>query len=249
MRGAAISVLVDGLTEDVHNPSRIHFTVSRDQLYRFQISNEKFDNFIKLLLRNYTGLFTEFVPIFEERLAASARLPEETIVKYLQRLNDLKIIRYIPRKQTPMIIFTEERLDTKALLIPYETYNLRKEIYLKKQEKIWEYVTNRTLCRSRFLLDYFGEKNALNCGICDICKEMHDVTPTRDEFETIHNRIKEILTMNPQGMNIREITEEAGATEGKVLTVIRWLTDNGYLVSSPENDLLKYREEKGSTLF
>jgi len=227
------------LTEDVHNPSRIHFTVSRDQLYKFQISNEKFDAFIKLLLRSYTGLFTEFVPVFEERLARTAKVPEEVIVTYLQRLNNLHIIRYIPRKQTPMIIFTEERLDTKNLLISREHYSLRKEIYLKKQEKVWEYVTNRTLCRSRYLLDYFGEKNTLNCGICDICKEMHDTTPSREEFDEIHRRIREILTLNPQGMDIREITAETGKPEGKTLTVIRWLLDNGYLIRSEENDLLR----------
>jgi ATP-dependent DNA helicase RecQ len=230
------------LTEDVHNPSRVHFTVSRDQLYKFQISNAQFDAFIKLLLRSYTGLFTEFVPVFEERLAKIARVPEETIVKYLQRLNNLHIIRYIPRKQTPMIIFTEERLDTKSLLISREKYSLRKEIYLKKQEKILEYATNRTICRSRFLLGYFGEKNALNCGICDICREMNDTTPSREEFEEIHKKIRELLTLNPQGLDIRRITEETGGNEGKTLTVIRWLLDNGYLQRMPENDLLKYKE-------
>ncbi len=231
------------LTEDVHNPSRVHFTVSRDQLYKFQISNEKFDAFIKLLLRSYTGLFTEFVPVFEERLASTAKVPEETIVKYLERLNNLKIIRYIPRKQTPMIIFTEERLENKALLISRENYAFRKEIYLKKQEKIWEYVTNRTVCRSRFLLTYFGEKNALNCGICDICREMHDTTPSQEEFEEIRKKIREVLSLNPQGMDIREITEEAGTPEGKTLTVIRWLLDNGYLITLPDSDLLKCREK------
>ncbi len=230
------------LTEDVHNPSRVHFTVTRDQLYKFQISNEKFDAFIKLLLRTYTGLFTEFVPIFEERLARIAKVPEETIVKYLQRLNNLQIIRYIPRKQTPMIIFTEERLETKALLISHENYTMRKEIYLKKQKKIWEYVTNREMCRSRFLLEYFGEKNTLNCGICDICKGMHDTTPSQEEFEEIHQKIKEVLTLHPQGLDIRSITEETGTPEGKTLTVIRWLLDNGYLIHTEENDLLKCKE-------
>ncbi len=230
------------LTEDVHNPSRVHFTVSRDQLYKFQISNEKFDAFIKLLLRSYTGLFSEFVPVFEEQLARTAKVPEETIVNYLQRLNNQKIIRYLPRKQTPMIIFTEERLETKSLLISKEKYILRKEIYLKKQKKIWEYVTNSTLCRSRFLLDYFGEKNALNCGICDICREMHDTTPSQEEFREIHEKIREIMALNPQGMDIREITEEAGTPEGKTLTVIRWLMDNGYLITLPGSELLKYRE-------
>ena len=231
------------LTEEVHNPSRVHFTVSRDQLYKFQISNEKFDAFIKLLLRSYTGLFTEFVPVFEERLAARAKVPEETIIKYLQRLNNLRIIRYIPRKQTPMIVFTEERLETKALLISRENYILRKKIFLEKQEKIWAYVTNRILCRSRFLLDYFGEKKTLNCGICDVCRQMHESTPSREEFEEIQKKVREVLQRNPHGMELTEILEETGTPEEKTLTVVRWLLDNGYLITLPGSDLLKCREK------
>ena len=56
-------------TEEINNPSRVHFIVSRDDLYKFQVANESFDGFIKLLLRSYTGMFSEFVPINEEALS------------------------------------------------------------------------------------------------------------------------------------------------------------------------------------
>ena len=36
-------------TEEINNPSRVHFIVSRDDLYKFQVANESFDGFIKLL--------------------------------------------------------------------------------------------------------------------------------------------------------------------------------------------------------
>ena len=48
------------LTEEINNPSRIKFMLDRDDLYRFQVSNSRFDAFIKLLLRSYTGVFTEY---------------------------------------------------------------------------------------------------------------------------------------------------------------------------------------------
>ncbi len=229
------------LTEDFHNPSRVHFTVSRDQLYKFQIANAQFDAFIKLLLRSYTGLFSEFVPVFEENMAKKTGIPVETIVKYLQRLNNLHIIRYIPQKDTPMLVFTEERLDTKALHISPENYRLRKEVYLKKQDAVWRYATNQTVCRSRFLLDYFGEKIDHDCGICDICRRMNEITPDKNEFDNIHKKIRETLREHPGGLDISELTELPDVAEGKkTMTVIRWLLDNGYLAYVPETNLVRY---------
>ncbi|HHJ11230.1 MAG TPA: RecQ family ATP-dependent DNA helicase [Bacteroidetes bacterium] len=228
------------LTEDVHNPSRIHFTVSRDQLYKFQVANASFDAFIKLLLRSYTGLFTEFVPVFEENMARKTGIPAETIKKYLHRLNNLHIIRYIPKKDTPLLIFTEERLDPKALYISPENYRQRKEIYLKKQEAVWRYATNRNMCRSRFLLDYFGETSDHDCGICDVCREINEITPDKKTFDILQGKIREILQHHPGGLDIKELIKLADAKEeNKIMIVIRWLLDNGYIAYIPDTNLLK----------
>ncbi len=228
------------LTEDIHNPSRVHFTVSRDQLYKFQIANADFDAFIKLLLRSYTGLFTEFVPIFEENLARKTGIPEETIKKYLQRLNNQHVIRYIPKKDTPLLIFKEERLDPKALYISPENYRKRKEIYLKKQEAVWRYASNRSVCRSRFLLDYFGETSDHDCGICDVCRKMNEVTPDKSTFDKLQRRIREVLQNYPGGLDLEELAQQTGEAEKeKVLTVIRWLLDNGYIAYIPDTNLVK----------
>ncbi len=218
--------------EDVHNPSRIHFTVDRDQLYKFQVSNEQFDRFIKLLLRSYTGLFTEYVPIREDHLARQGRIPTESVVAYLKRLNNLHIIRYIPGRQNPLIIFTEERLDNKNLRIPHETYTLRKEIYLKKQEKVLEYAANTRICRSTFLLDYFGEEAASDCGICDICRERKgkdESNTTTTPHEQLLEKIKELLKDHPEGIPPDTLPDLPGLPPGDRDEVFRWLLDNGYL--------------------
>jgi len=116
-------------TEEINNPSRVHFIVGRDDLYKFQVANEAYDGFIKLLLRSYTGMFTDFVPINEEVLSKKAAIPRDTIYQMLVRLSGQNIIRYIPGKKTPLVIFTEERLERKALFISPENYLYVKEKY------------------------------------------------------------------------------------------------------------------------
>ena len=101
-------------TEEINNPSRVHFIVSRDDLYKFQVANESFDGFIKLLLRSYTGMFSEFVPVNEEELSRKSAATRDTIYQYLVKLSSHNIIRYIPGKKTALVIFTEERLVRKG---------------------------------------------------------------------------------------------------------------------------------------
>lgn len=56
-------------TEELNNPSKVLFQTSRDDLYKFQIANPQLDGFIKLLLRSYSGIFTNYVSIDESFIA------------------------------------------------------------------------------------------------------------------------------------------------------------------------------------
>ena len=60
-------------------------------------------------------------------------------------------------------------------------------------------MTNDTLCRSRMLLDYFGEKNEHNCGQCDTCIGLRKQTATcQPDREELYEKIHEILSGAPQ---------------------------------------------------
>jgi ATP-dependent DNA helicase RecQ len=130
-------------TEEINNPSRVHFIVGRDDLYKFQVANESFDGFIKLLLRSYTGMFTEFVVINEESLSKKSALTRDTIYQYLVKLSSMNIIRYIPGKKTSLVIFTEERLVRKALMISPDNYLHVKEKYSARLEKMIDYAESK----------------------------------------------------------------------------------------------------------
>jgi len=216
------------VTDEINNPSRVHFLVNRDQLYRFQVSRLDFDAFIKLLLRSYTGMFTEYVPVFEQELARRGNLPPETVRDFLIKLSKLQIIRYIPAKKTPLVIFTEERLDEKNLRISPDRYRTRREKYLEKHEAVWEYAENNEQCRSRKLLEYFGEKTAADCGICDICRDRTSEPLSKPEFDKLAEQITKIILQNP--MTMEEISAVLGVPDEHLDTVIRWLLDHGEAV-------------------
>ncbi|MEZ5020495.1 MAG: ATP-dependent DNA helicase RecQ [Bacteroidales bacterium] len=221
-------------TDEINNPSRVHFVVSRDDLYKFQVANEEYDRFIKLLLRTYSGMFSEFVPVNEETLAARSGLTREAIYQYLLRLSSQGIIHFIPGKKSPLVIFTEERLDRSHLRISPEVYLRVKENYIERVERITEYADNKTRCRPAFLTAYFGEESG-RCGMCDTCQERNELELSKYEFDIIIDKIKELVGETP--LRPGELEARMELPREKTVRVIRWLLDHEKLVYDDDHKL------------
>jgi len=225
-------------TEEINNPSRVHFIVGRDDLYKFQVANESFDGFIKLLLRSYTGMFSEFVAINEEALAKKSALSRDAVYKFLVKLSTLNIIRYIPGKKTALVIFTEERLERKALMISPDNYLNVKDKHIIRLNRMIDYADFNTRCRSVMLLDYFGEESD-RCGICDVCRERNELDLSKYEFDLILDEIKDVLSEHK--CDAQELVSKISHSEEKVVKVLRWLLDHNKILIDDKH-LLSWKE-------
>ena len=185
------------ITEEINNPSRIHFTAGRDDLYKFQVKNPKFDSFIKLILRSYTGLFSQYVAFDEYTLSKRAGMSGEEVYQYLVKLSGMKVINYIPKKQNPVVTLLEERLDEKNIHISAERYAFRKERYLERIGELLAYAGTDRKCRSQFLLAYFGELSSRRCGQCDVCIGKKDTQPSPEELKEAATKIRLSLEKEP----------------------------------------------------
>jgi ATP-dependent DNA helicase RecQ len=176
-------------------------------------------------------MFTEFVPINEEVLSRKAAISRDVIYQMLIRLSGQNIIRYIPGKKTPLVIFTEERLVRKALFISPENYLYVKEKYQARLEKMVEYAESTNKCRSVMLLEYFGEE-ADRCGICDVCRERNELDMSKYEFDLILEEIKSILSKNSPVME--ELVKLVNYPEDKTVKVLRWLLDHDKMIRNDD---------------
>jgi ATP-dependent DNA helicase RecQ len=206
------------LTEEVHTKARVMFTIDREDLYKFQVANARFDYFIKLILRENEGVFGNYCEIDEDKIARSQNCSVDIVYSYLNKLNQLQIISYIPKRCTPYIIYTTERIDTKGLIIKEETYDLLKEKYEARINAIIKYCLNDQVCRSRQLTEYFGEKDAKDCGECDVCRSKIRKTLDANNFDTIFDAIYNILkTSTP---NINEIIAQLNGYDEELIREI-----------------------------
>lgn len=160
------------LTEEFESSTRIMFSVRRDELYRVQLKYQDIDSFVKIIMRLYTGLFSGFITIDEEYIAAQSGYTVEHIKQMLLNLSRQHIIKYIPSNNCTILTFIEERLPLSSLLIPREIYEIRRDSAEKRLQAIDDYCENEEKCRSRIIGEYFGEVTTEDCGKCDYCRKI-----------------------------------------------------------------------------
>ena len=156
-------------TEEQDNQARVMFTVSRNDLYRLENNTPNEDKVITALLRNYGGLFTDYNYIDESFIASQTALQPQQLYLILKSLSQRHILHFIPQKKTPYIRYMQRREDMEHVQLSPEVYEERKAQFSERIHKMIGYATNDDVCRSRQLLDYFGEKSRKDCGQCDVC--------------------------------------------------------------------------------
>jgi ATP-dependent DNA helicase RecQ len=147
------------------------------------------------------------------------------------------VIRYLPQKKTPVIVFTEERLDIKSLHISKEHYRDRKKQYAARLEAMLDYASGLHRCRSLYLLAYFGEKGKQRCGHCDVCMQESRLDLAKFEFDYIEEKIRRQLEEGP--MLPDELVRKLPGSEDKNILVLRHLMDNN-IVQRLLDDRLSY---------
>lgn len=221
-------------TDEQDNASRIMFTITKEELYRIREQSEDTEKLIRILLRTYTGLFTDYAYISEDNLSTRSGLSKQQIYETLLSLSRQHILHYIPAKKTPYIIYTRERQETERIYLSKEVYEDRKESYVQRINAMIEYAESENRCRSRMLLRYFGEKNEHNCGQCDVCLQQHQSGLKSGEFEVISQQLQALLKENP--LSLQEIKDKMQVPENQLMKVVSYLVseeiirqENGYL--------------------
>ena len=155
--------------EEQEYKSALHFILRKDELYRIHETDERTDLLIQIILRTYPGVFANFVYIEETHLAHLTGMTADQVYQRLKELHHNRVIDFIPHRQTPTVGYPIARVDTDLIGLPDIVYADRKADFQQRIDQIAHYVTSRDQCRSRMLLEYFGEHNDHDCGQCDVC--------------------------------------------------------------------------------
>ncbi|MFI3314469.1 MAG: ATP-dependent DNA helicase RecQ [Rikenellaceae bacterium] len=227
------------VTDNIDNPTRIQFVVSREDLYRVQLIHKDLESFVYILMRIYTGIFTQFVPIDENYIAHISGYSLEYIKESLKKLSRLRVINYIPARQTPLVVFNNERLSEDNIRIDSNQYTVRKNIALKRLDSMIEYSESTTKCRSLILQNYFGEQTETPCGCCDVCRAHNKARDRVDDKEYITS-IKNVIlkALQNQSLTFKTIKAKLPASEPLVRIAVKELLDSSLIKINDNGEIM-----------
>lgn len=167
--------------DSLPRPTRLMFTCRRESLYGYDFSGTE-EAIVESILREYTGLFSEFQPISEERIASHCGCSVEDVYQTLLKFKREGIAAFIPRSRSPYIYFPNRRIESRYIELPADIYERRREAMAARVAAMESYVFDDTRCRVSRMLEYFGENGAGDCGKCDVCRAAKAKSPAPQVF-------------------------------------------------------------------
>ena len=157
-------------SEDVDINTKVQIMAGRDDLYDLEFEDNRMSTILELLMRRYTGIFSYPVAVDEDYFAMRVGVPVPMFRQLLYKLALEHVIRYIPADHATVLFLHHDRLRPKNLNLDLEKYERLKASADERTMKMADYVQQEEICRSSYLLEYFGQSEAADCGTCDVCR-------------------------------------------------------------------------------
>lgn len=226
--------------EETTTRSRMMVTVNKRELYDLPL-DEVTDSVLQMILRTYTGLFTDYVYISEPLIARQLGLTDYQVYESLLYLSRLHAVTYVPRKTTPYIVWTTSREEPRYIVLPREVYDEQRENMERRVRAMQEFAFTTTECRQAVLLRYFGEEHPSPCGKCDVCRASRrpaGKTAQASEAVTMRSTV-EYLASQPGGHPLDYILEQiAPSRRARALELVRRMLDEGDLKTGADGRIV-----------
>ena len=157
-------------SEDVDINTKVQIIANRNELYELELGDYRLETLLEMLMRRHTGLFSYPVPVDEDYMAAKIGVTVPMLRQLLYQLSLNHVIKYIPNDHATVIFLHHDRLRPRNLDLDPERYALLKTSFEERMQKMIDYVQEEDVCRSSYLLEYFGQEKSEACLTCDICR-------------------------------------------------------------------------------
>jgi ATP-dependent DNA helicase RecQ len=223
------------LNETPFDTSEVKIICSKDQLFNFMEKHKAYEPILKMMLRTMEGLFEDFVFVEEWLVAHRLEVNEKKVFELLTGLHKLKIVHYKQLIEKPQITFLQDRVHIDNLRLDIAFLNKRKKDFQEKLEGLSKYITNQSICRTKMLVEYFGEYNAEACGVCDICIAEKKSGLSATNFSKGVEQITKILKDSPQTADF--VFQNATMPESTTREILDFMLHNGSLLKSKDGHL------------
>ena len=217
------------INDTFYQKSKILFKLSSNQLVSYKFNSELSIKLIDSILRTYNGVFQKETNINEFDLAKKVQTSSSRIIKELEKLDEMDILKYMTTKEDKELIFLYPREDDKTINRVSKTIlNYLEQKKIKAQELI-NFIENDKVCRNIQILNYFGEDSSSVCHMCDVC-----LSQNKNISENLEQKIMSLFKKNKE-ISMDEIMTILNTDESSIIFHIRSLLSKDRIGISNQN--------------
>jgi len=218
------------LSKEFSEKITIQFIIPSKEVIRYISLNPNDEEIILAILRTYPGIYEIPTAFNLQLIAKKSKHSDSEVQAVLEKLYQKGIIEYRSKNNDTTLIFNEIREDDRT--INRVSKYLENQNQLKKEQfqSVLHYIKEQNVCKSKLLLEYFGEKTTKDCGICSYCiTKKSKKTPIGNLTEEILNLLK------TEDLNSREIQNKTNNKSDDVIFAIQELLESGSILIKPNN--------------
>ncbi len=218
------------LSQEFSDKSKVQFIIESREVIRYCSLNPDDEPIISTILRTYPGIFDLQTNINTLFVAKKANTIEAKVLDLLAKLQKREIILYSSQKNESKIIFLEVREDERTINRVSKHLEKQNEVKKSQLQSVVNYVSNKDTCKSKLLLQYFGESINTDCGVCSFCTNKNQ---NQNNREDIRRKILLVLTEKP--LNSRDLIAKLNADESELIPVLKQLLEHNKISINRKN--------------
>ena len=218
------------LSQEFTEKISLQFIIPSKEVIRYMSLNPQDEEIILTILRTYPGIYDSQIAFNLQLIAKKATKDEKKVLSLLQKLKEKDIVDYIAKSNDATITFNEVREDERTINRVSKYLVAQNELKTQQLHSVLQYINEKSVCKNKVLLKYFGETIEDDCGICSFCIAK---TKTKKSTSSLSAKIIELLTI--QDLNSRDIQKLTKFPKDDVIFALQQLLENNKVILKPNN--------------
>ena len=218
------------LSQEFSEKISLQFIIPSKEVIRYTSLNPNDEEIILAILRTYPGIYDNQTNFNLPLIARKSKHTEAEVAIVLEKIKEKGIIDYNSKNNDTTMIFNEIREDERTINRVAKYLENQNQLKKEQFEAVLHYIKTDNICKSKLILEYFGEKKETNCGICSFC-----ITQKAKKESPVSIAKKILDLLKTVDLSSREIQIELNNPSDDVIFALQELLENETILIKPNN--------------
>lgn len=221
---------VISLSQEFSEKISLQFIIPSKEVIRYTSLNPNDEEILLAILRTYPGVYDMQTNFNLPLIARKSKHSEAEVQNVLEKLKEKGIIDYHSKNNDTTLIFNEIREDERTISRIAKYLENQNQLKKEQFEAVLNYIKKDKVCKSKLILEYFGEKKESNCGICSYC-----ITQKKKKESKVSLSDEILNLLKTADFNSREIQIKLNNPSDDVIFALQELLENESILIKSNN--------------